>query len=248
LDGLGRVFGSESPHNQCQLAVGRCLYRSSINPLDILNGERSTAVHSHNKLCRFHGFLYLTLYMLVVVEISRKISPALHHHPGGPKMNTLPALICSLLLTTVAFAERPPKGAEALVGTWRLVDFADLDKDGKWQHHFGEHPRGYFVYDATGHVHIQIMKVPALKPFPEANIAVDKPPTPEHALAAYNAYVAYFGTYTVEADKHLVTHHVEGSLAPDFTDTDQPRPFKLEGDRLEIGDGKTWRRVLERVR
>lgn len=23
--------------------------------------------------------------------------------------------------------------------------------------------------------------------------------------------------------------------------------FKLEGNRLEIGDGKTWRRVLERV-
>jgi hypothetical protein len=46
----------------------------------------------------------------------------------------------------------------------------------------------------------------------------------------------------------VVTHHVEGSLAPEFTDTDQPRPFKLEGNRLEITDGKTWRRVLERVR
>ncbi len=57
---------------------------------------------------------------------------------------------------------------------------------------------------------------------------------------------AYFGTYTVDTQKHAVTHHVEGSLAPEFTDTDQPRPFKLEGDRLEIGDGKTWRRLLER--
>jgi hypothetical protein len=46
----------------------------------------------------------------------------------------------------------------------------------------------------------------------------------------------------------VVTHHVEGSLAPEFTETDQPRPFKLEGNRLEIGHGKTWRRVLERVR
>jgi hypothetical protein len=91
------------------------------------------------------------------------------------------------------------------------------------------------------------MKVPPLAPFPEANVAQGKPPTAEHALAAYSAYVAYFGTYTVDAEKNVVTHHVEGSLAPEFTDTDQPRPFKLEGDRLEIGDGKTWRRVLERV-
>jgi len=139
------------------------------------------------------------------------------------------------------------KMVHALVGTWRLLDFADLDKDGTWHCRFGEHPRGYFVYDATGHVHIQIMKVPPLAPFPEAQLGDDKRPTPEHALAAYSAYVAYFGTYTVDAAKRVVTHHVEGSLAPDFTGTDQPRPFQLEGDRLEIGDGKTWRRLLERM-
>lgn len=159
----------------------------------------------------------------------------------------------SLLLAAGALVQRSVRGAEALVGTWRLLEFADLvfvdpDKDGKWQHRFGEHPRGYFVYDATGHVHIQIMKVPALVPFPEANVAEVKLPSAEHALAAYAAYVAYFGSYTVDEENQVVTHHVEGSLAPEFTDTDQRRPFKLEGDRLEIGDGKTWRRVLERVR
>src|SRR5271166_4177873 len=154
-------------------------------------------------------------------------------------MKMIHALASSLLLVTIAFAQRPPKGAQALVGTWRLVDFADLDKDGKWQYRFGEHPRGYFVYDATGHVHIQIMKVPPLAPFPEANMIEAKLPSPEHALAAYAAYVAYFGTYTIDAQKHVVIHHVEGSLAPDFNDTDQARPFKLEGNRLEIGDGKT---------
>jgi hypothetical protein len=145
-------------------------------------------------------------------------------------------------------AQWPAQEADTLIGTWRLVEVADLNKDGKWQYRFGEHPRGYFVYDGTGHVHIQIMKVPALAPFPEAKLNDGNLPSPEHAIAAYTAYVAYFGTYTVDAEKRVVTHHVEGSLAPDFTDTDQPRPFKLEGDRLEIGDGTTWRRVLERVR
>ena len=145
-------------------------------------------------------------------------------------------------------AQCPTDEADALIGTWRLLEFADLGKDGKWQYRFGEHPRGYFVYDATGHVHIQIMKVPPLAPFPEANWDAGKLPSPEHTLAAYDAYLAYFGTYTVDASKHVVTHHVEGSMAPDYTDTDQPRPFKLKGDRLELGNGKTERRVLERVR
>ena len=158
------------------------------------------------------------------------------------------ALCCSLLLVSVAFARRPAQRANALVGTWRLVEFADLDKDGKWQYWYGEHPRGYFVYDATGHVHVQIMAAPPLAPFPESNFDAGKMPSPEHALAAYTTYLAYFGTYSVDIKKRVVTIHVEGSLAPDYTDTEQPRPFKLEGDRLEISDGKTWRRVLERVR
>ena len=141
-------------------------------------------------------------------------------------MKTIHTLCCSLLLVAIAFAQRSARGADALIGTWRVVEFADLDKDGKWQYRFGEHPRGYIVYDATGHVHIQIMKVPPVAPFPEGNVAEGKPPSAEHALAAYTAYVAYFGTYTVDEKKHVVTHHVEGSLAPEFTDTDQPRPFK----------------------
>ena len=127
------------------------------------------------------------------------------------------------------------------------MEFADLDKDGKCVYWFGEHPRGYIVYDATGHMHIQIMKVPPLAPFPESNWDIGTPPSAEHAVAAYESYEAYFGTYTVDDAKNVVTHHVEGSVHPDYTDSEQPRPFRFNGDRLEIGDGKTYRRVLERV-
>jgi hypothetical protein len=49
-------------------------------------------------------------------------------------MKMIHALGCSLLLVTVAFAQRPAQGAPTLIGTWRLVEFADLGKDGKWQY------------------------------------------------------------------------------------------------------------------
>src|SRR5262249_63151 len=135
-----------------------------------------------------------------------------------------------------------------LVGTWRVVEFADVDKNGDWQYWFGKHPRGYFVYDATGQVHIQIMRTPALPSFAEMNSDEGRMPSPEQALAAYTPYTEYVGTYTVDPGKHVVIHHVEGALAPDYTGTDQPRPFRLEGDQLVLSDGHTWRVVLQRVR
>ena len=66
-------------------------------------------------------------------------------------MKTIHGLCCLLLPVTVALTQRPDRGAHALIGTWRLVEFADLDKDGKWKYRFVEHRRGYIVYDATGH-------------------------------------------------------------------------------------------------
>jgi lipocalin-like protein len=154
------------------------------------------------------------------------------------------AFACSLLLVTVAFAKAPPREPR-LVGTWRLVEFADLDKDGKWQYWYGEHPRilrlrHHWARPCSDHessagwrLFQNRISTPARCPYP--------------SMPAYTTYLAYFGTYTVDAKRHVVTIHVEGSLAPDYTDTDQPRPYKLEGDRLEISDGKTRRRALERV-
>ena len=63
--------------------------------------------------------------------------------------------------------------------------------------------------------------------------------------------MAYFGTYTVDAGKGTVTHHVEGSLRPDYTGTDQVRPFRIDRDRLiiEIRQEQQYlRRELIRVK
>jgi hypothetical protein len=69
LDGLGGVFGCKPAHNQGQLAVGRRLYRSSINPLDVLGGKSTATIHFHDKLCGFHAWFYFTPCMLFMGEI-----------------------------------------------------------------------------------------------------------------------------------------------------------------------------------
>jgi hypothetical protein len=141
---------------------------------------------------------------------------------------------------------RQSADAQALLGTWRVVSYEDRkdenDPNSEWVYPFGRNPRGYFTYDRTGHVTVQLMKMPAAR-FASGD---DAKPTPDELRAVYDGYVAYFGTYTVNATKRIVVHHVEGSLRPGYAGTDQERPFLITGDRLIIGDQRTWRRTLER--
>jgi hypothetical protein len=125
---------------------------------------------------------------------------------------------------------------------------SSLREDGKITYPFGEHPLGYFVYDPTGHLSIQIMRMPARPPFASGD---DNKGTNEEVRAAYDAYMAYFGTYRVDEKASILTHVVEGSLRPSYTGTEQPRPFKLDGDTLVIEiDGKKGHgyRELQRVK
>ena len=128
-----------------------------------------------------------------------------------------------------------------LVGTWRLVEFADLDSaTSTWTYSYGKTPGGYFTYTKNGIVNLNISSGTPLK-------------ISENSAKKYNVNllswvdsnaVGYFGTYSVDFNKSIVTHHVNGGSMPWYIDTDQQRPFVLKGDTLIIGDNKTWKRIL----
>jgi hypothetical protein len=161
-------------------------------------------------------------------------------------------LAASSISVSAASASNPAAaaGEPGLVGTWRLVRFEDTAKDGKVTYGFGEHPLGYFVYDPTGHLSVQIMRNPPLKPFASGN---NEKGTAAEEAQAFEAYAAYFGTYRVDKARHVLHHIVEGGLSPGYTNTDQLRPYKLNGDTLiiDVTDPKTgirYYRELHRVR
>jgi len=128
-----------------------------------------------------------------------------------------------------------------VVGTWKLISAEDKDpKTGKWvPYTFGNPPSGYFIYDATGHASVQIMTTPP------QTIGTDGP-TPEQALAIFNNYIAYYGSYTV--DSANITVQVEGAWDPRQVGTPQVRPYEVSGDTLIIGDQVTYKRTLKRVK
>ena len=111
-------------------------------------------------------------------------------------------------------------------GAWRLVsDVSD----------------GILYYDPSGQMSVQTSQK---RPRPRAG---DKP-TPDEALAAIEAYIAYFGTYTVDERARTVTHHQEGTVQPGPS-TDLVRAYEfVSGDRLilrPVGrDGEiVWQRI-----
>lgn len=131
-----------------------------------------------------------------------------------------------------------------LVGTWELIEYSDFDTaTNTWIHPYGDHPKGYFTYTSSGIVNINgSAEIPI-------DIPIDSIYKKSITLGALldNAW-GYFGTYSIDNHKSVVTHHVKGGSVLDYIGTDQHRQFILKGDTLLIGDPtfKVGKRVLIR--
>jgi hypothetical protein len=168
-------------------------------------------------------------------------------------MSVMTRLFCATALSfvTCVAGAQGKNPAAAIVGTWKVVTYEDRTEGQPVKYQFGEKPRGLLMYDATGHMSIQLMKMP----HPKITSGDEEKVTPAEKTALYDAYAAYFGTYTVDAKRSVVIHHVEGDLYDVFIGTDQERPFEISGDRLILRPkwtegGKQWTglRVFERVK
>ena len=161
------------------------------------------------------------------------------------------------IATTAAFLLLFASGAGAadlqsrLVGSWRLVAYEDKPANGPSIFPYGAQPKGFLVYDATGHMAIQIMKTP----HPKVDSGDEESLSPDEKQALLDAYVAYFGTWRVDAESKTIVHHAEGDLHDVYVGRDEARPFELDGDTLTIkphwtADGQEWTgvRVFKRVR
>ena len=71
--------------------------------------------------------------------------------------------------------------------------------------------------------------------------------TPQEAFTAVKDYIAYFGTYTVDEQAGIVTHHRHDSLQPGDAG-DLVRKYEFAGDRLVLRAPNstlevTWERI-----
>ncbi len=164
----------------------------------------------------------------------------------------IPALALCLCAFSAAAAQ--PSAVEVqkrFVGHWRLVTFESFDEKGAAT--LAPYDGGRIVYDAAGNMSAQLMRSNRARLTP-ATGGQPSPTAQAERAAAYSTYTAYYGKYSLNPATLAVTHHVEGSVNPNWVKTHLVRyyAFSEDGNRLmlslENAEGRvtgtlTWERL-----
>jgi len=115
-------------------------------------------------------------------------------------------------------------------GAWRLLTCETRASNGEVRHPYGERPIGQLLYDGAGNMSAQLGKADRSR-FAAGDPAMA---TEAELRDAFNGYVAYFGTYDIDASKSEVTHRVAGASFPNWTGIDLVRRYRF------ADDGRLW--------
>jgi hypothetical protein len=111
-----------------------------------------------------------------------------------------------------------------LVGTWALVSYLTEGPDGRIGRPYGD-AVGRLSYDARGNMAGHVMR-------PGRPAVVHRETGLAEVRTAYAGYIAYFGTYEVNAARDTVVHHVQGALNPGWVGGHQVRTMRFDGGHL----------------
>jgi hypothetical protein len=139
------------------------------------------------------------------------------------------------------------------VGVWKLISCSAVRKSGGGVPIYGKNPIGRLYYDAAGNMSVHIMK----RGRPRSEGATKFAVVPDEMRLAYEGYEAYFSTYAIDVQRHIIRHTVIGGLFPNWTGTVQERFYEFEDDgRLILstapvgtapGDGTAVTLVWEKI-
>jgi hypothetical protein len=129
---------------------------------------------------------------------------------------------------------------EQILGSWTLAS-AVVEQGGTKRELFGPNPKGVLFYDRNGHFSLMSMR-PDLPKIASNN---RESPTPEEASAVARGLLAFYGTYTIDAEGNVI-QHIEASSFANWNGADQKRLITISGDEMRwinpapaVGSGTT---------
>ena len=130
---------------------------------------------------------------------------------------------------------------DQIIGSWTYASAETVRPDGSRVPTWGPNFSGLVIFSSDGRFASLVGRADIPK-FASGSRATG---TADENKAAINGSIALFGTYTINELDHSLVYHIERSSFPNWTGTDQKRPFTLAGDELKYtvpaasaGDGR----------
>lgn len=146
------------------------------------------------------------------------------------RVATVIGLVIGHLSSSPISHGQQPQPGNPLVGTWKLVSWEFRNQAGGISYPMGERAVGLLTYDSRARMSAQLMR--ANRPLLKSGDLFQA--TPEEVKAAFEGFLAYYGTYTIDETRGTVTHHVQAGSVPNDVGTDLVRFFTLSGTRLTL--------------
>jgi len=108
---------------------------------------------------------------------------------------------------------------EQLIGTWTVVSWDQVGKDGKNFQRFGANPKGVHVFDANG----RFFGMFARSDLPKFKVSDPMQSTADENKAVMEGSIAYFGTYSVDEGGKTISLRIESSTFPNMVGMEQKR-------------------------
>lgn len=120
---------------------------------------------------------------------------------------------------------------DQLIGTWKLINACSIrQSDGEVEYPFGKQSVGQIMYDSAGNMSVVIMRPER----PKSSMNDKSQATNEEIKSAFDGFEAYFGTYEIDEEKEIVSHHIVGSLFPNWEGMTQTRFAEFSGNQLTL--------------
>jgi Lipocalin-like domain len=115
-----------------------------------------------------------------------------------------------------------------VAGSWRLTGWRRIDASGNITYPLGRDAVGLLIYGPDGSMAVQLA-ARNRRPIKTSDpLSGDS----DELARAYSTCLAYFGTYEVEGD--WIVHRITESLFPNWSNTEQRRPYNCDGKTLVL--------------
>ena len=121
---------------------------------------------------------------------------------------------------------------EKFTGAWKLISTDYQTEDGEIIYPFGREVVGQLMYDGKRSMAAQVIKANR----PDFASGDWLKGTPAEIKAAFEGFRSYFGTYDIDEEKKMITHHVDGSSFPNWMSgkINNVRYYEFSGNRVTL--------------